>query len=832
MASSENIELEELIQRATSNIEGQTSVGGVTISDQNIPESEEGLDLSALILIARRSLPWVVLLLIISLTTSWLYLRYTKPIYKASSLLKIDERSDANTLGLGALGGEKSRSATQLAGEVELIKSDLTYKRVKQNIPLDVNYYTQGTVLENELFNTSPFKVEYIISDQIYYNRKFDIEYLDTNRYRVKVVVADQALGGIFTLSQWAKLPGIQLRLLPTSNSNTGIADAAFHFTIQDDNAINNYLNKNLSVEVINPNANTIQISFVDYNRLKAQHLVNSLDSVYLAAKLERKQESTAKALAYLDSQLKENGNRLENAEDNLQGFVQKSGTYDAKSELGSIRSRLDALRESRATLEQKSLILAEVSRLAAQERLTAYDDQTISQTLPGLSELADPILTQSLIELDATQKDLRRISRSYNTNTEAVAERRALLEDARTAVRRQLRQAQKQLSSQLALLDQQQAELTSKLSSLPSKETELARLNRPLALYGNTQQMLMEKKVEYNIQNSGTTPDFQILSPAFAPDAPISPVKLLVYAIGVASGLILGLGLIATRYLLHNTITSIQELERNTKASVLGVIPTYEKEKLEVSRLVVDKNPKSSVSEAIRSIRTNLDFISPATKHRLISVTSTISGEGKTFVTVNLGGIIALSGQRVIILDLDMRKPKVNLAFGAENVRGISTILIDRHTVTECIQHSSIKSLDFISAGPTPPNPSELILSPRFDQMLEELYRTYDVVMIDTPPVGLVTDGILIMRKADVPIYIVRANYSRKAFLKNMNRLMRTNQLSRLCTILNDARSQGAYGYGYGYGYGHGYGSYGMGYYEEPSEKKTFAQRFKGLFS
>jgi len=210
------------------------------------------------------------------------------------------------------------------------------------------------------------------------------------------------------------------------------------------------------------------------------------------------------------------------------------------------------------------------------------------------------------------------------------------------------------------------------------------------------------------------------------------------------------------------------------------------------VSRLVVDKNPKSAISESIRSIRTNLDFISSAKKKRLISVTSTISGEGKTFVTVNLGGIIALSGQRVIILDLDMRKPKVNLAFGAENIKGVSTILIERHSVQECIQPTTIESLQFISAGPTPPNPSELILSDRFDQMLQELFLTYDVILIDTPPVGLVTDGILIMRKADIPLYIVRAGYSRKAFIKNMNRLMRSSNLTRMCTILNDAQSGG----------------------------------------
>ena len=172
----------------------------------------------------------------------------------------------------------------------------------------------------------------------------------------------------------------------------------------------------------------------------------------------------------------------------------------------------------------------------------------------------------------------------------------------------------------------------------------------------------------------------------------------------------------------MHNTVTNIRELERNTHASVLGVIPTYEKEKMAVSKLVVDRNPKSALSEAIRSIRTNLEFMATSKKKRLISITSTISGEGKTFVTVNLAGIIAASDQRVVILDLDMRKPKVNLAFDAENTKGISTILIEKHTWQECLQHTSIPTLDFISAGPTPPNPSELILSPNFDALISRV--------------------------------------------------------------------------------------------------------------
>ena len=640
-----------------------------------------------------------------------------------------------------------------------------------------------------------------------------------------------RTLGGEYNLRQAIVLPGIKLQITGTPQLTEKSREQNYHFTIQDESTVNGYLDKNLAVEIVNPDANTIQISFTDFNSSKAQNIVNKIDTVYLHEKVARKSESTALQLRFLDQMLNQTQHSLQQSEDKLQDFTQESKTFDVKADINGIAGKVEALETERTALEEKTSLLAEISRLAGQERLTNSENETVEQSIPTLASLEDPQLSAALNNLNGQQSDLRRILRSSTDRTEAVQQRQANLAFTRSSIKRLLLQDQKLLRRKTDLLDQKRSELNALLMSLPAKATQLARLQRPVDLYTKNFLMLFEKGIDFNIMKAGNTADFQILSPASPPAEPIFPNKLIVYAVGLIGGVVLGLGLIGVRYFMHNTVTNVRELERNTKAAVLGIIPAYNKEKMEISRLVVDKNPKSSISESIRSIRTNLDFISSSKKKRLISVTSTISGEGKTFVTVNLGGIIALSGQRVIILDLDMRKPKVNLAFEAENTRGISTILIERHGVQECIQRTTIESLQFISAGPTPPNPSELILSDRFDWMIKELFLTYDVILIDTPPVGLVTDGILIMRKADIPLYIVRADYSRKAFIKNMNRLMRSNNLTRMCTILNDTHSNSGYGYGYGYGYD--YGAYGQGYYEEPmTTPLTFGGKLKKFFT
>ena len=698
MATNENTELEELIRNATG---GAASPPETPAMSAGEPDDEAAsLDIATLALVARRSLLWLLLLITLGLTASWLYLRYTKPVYKSASLLKIDERNEGSALGLAAQSAPTvvPNGRTKLAGEVELIKSDIIYRRLKDSLALDVNYYVQGTVLEAEMYSTSPFRVKYAITDPSLYNRKFELRFTTPGRFRLEFVGQGRPLSGEYALGKPLKLPGITLEVLGTENMlPDNQDDASYHFTIQDDRTVNAYLDKNLTVEIINPEASTIQIAFNDFNANKAQDIVNKIDAVYLKEKLAQKNESTVSKLRFLDQILDQNGQNLENAEDRLQSFVQQTGTYDTKAEFEAISGKLEKLETERLKLTDNIALLGEITNMADQERLTRDETQTVEQSLPALAGIEDAQLGQELNQLNSLQWRLRRVSRSYNESTLTIQGIRDDIAFTRTSLKRLLRQNQQLLRKELSRLNQQQGKLDAALQSLPEKSTRLERLKRPLDLYAGSYLQLMETKVQFNIEKAGATADFKILSPASPPAAPISPNRLIVYAIGLAGGLAMGLGLIAVRYFMHNTVTNVRELERNTKAAVLGIIPTYDKEKMEVSKLVVDKNPKSAISESIRSIRTNLDFISSAKKKRMISVTSTISGEGKTFVTVNLGGIIALSGQRVIILDLDMRKPKVNLAFGAGNAKGVSTILIERHSVQECIQPTSIESMQFI---------------------------------------------------------------------------------------------------------------------------------------
>jgi len=287
--------------------------------------------------------------------------------------------------------------------------------------------------------------------------------------------------------------------------------------------------------------------------------------------------------------------------------------------------------------------------------------------------------------------------------------------------------------------------------------------------------------------------------------------------------GLIIGFGVMVLKYLMFNEINMIEDLENllPNQATILGGVPLF-KYNMEYSQVIVSEAPKSMMAEAMRKIRTNLSYINP--NYQTIAISSSISGEGKTFVALNLGGIIAMSGKKTVILDLDMRKPKVHLGFDAENIIGMSSLIVGQCSLEECIQHSNVEGFDFITAGPIPPNPSELLLSQGYQNIIKELKNIYDVIIIDNPPIGLVSDGIRNLTEADIPIYIFKSHYSKRNFADRVNELFEMKQLTQLNVILNgiSAAKGSVYGYGYGYGYG---------YMEEDSKKFKEVSRAGKLY-
>ena len=277
---------------------------------------------------------------------------------------------------------------------------------------------------------------------------------------------------------------------------------------------------------------------------------------------------------------------------------------------------------------------------------------------------------------------------------------------------------------------------------------------------------------------------------------------------------------------MLNTILTYREEIENASLTPVIGVVRKSSKSiNQKFPKLIVTESPKSSLAESIRAIRTNLQFISPGKDTKIIAITSTVSGEGKSFITINLGGIIAMLDLKVVILDLDLRKPKLHYSFDDDNSAGVSTYLVGKSTLDEVLLSTDVDNLQIITSGPIPPNPAELVQSPRMQELLDKLAEKYDYILIDTPPIGLVTDGATLIKKSDISLYVIRAEYSKRSFATLPDQLVDEHQIKNMYIVFNSVSASGRrYG-----GYGYKVYSYG-GYYSDDPIKEPWWKFWKRI--
>ena len=710
-------------------------------TDYHIEEQEgenklaESIDWSKLFLVLKKSLLWVLLIMIATNTAAYLYLRWTKPVYQSNSIIKLDIKSEASMLGLGPI-----QNMDNLSGEIELLRSNLFFSKVLEVIDIKESYYVYGRVLENELYRNSPFRVEYKLYNERFYDRPVDVEILNDEQFVLSYPDNGNVFSRAYYFGERIKMADAELTIFLTDAYHGATSNTKYYFTINSNRALIGYLQSNMEVEPVNFNAKTIRVGFKGYDRKKVRDMVMAIDSVYLDYTREKKNQATDQKIKFLDEQLILTERRLEKFENYFEEFTIVNKTTNLKSEIGRTIQLMNAV--DRQKFEMESMLMA-VKNL--RQQVINEDTAALKQSSVGLETMQSQIDYEDTLSLPSppVMGEFPNELRSYITNlNNQLIERDQLMFSYKSSslVLRKLNQRianmkqevisllaryEEKLQEKVTELDKKKNEIEDNFVKLPSKSTELNKNERFYSLYENLYLSLIEKKNELEIAKAGTVTDFVILAPANFPSEPIAPERLTVHGIGVASGVMLSLLFIAIGYLLNNKISSQQELERYTNVPVLGTIPYYKKSSPANVKLVVNHSPKSSISEAFRSIRTNMQFMGARKDKRIISVTSTVGAEGKTFIATNLGNVMALANQKVVILDVDLRKPKVHTVFSQENkVKGISTILIGEYEVEECTIKTEVDGLDFIPAGPIPPNPSELINSSRFSKMLDDLKK------------------------------------------------------------------------------------------------------------
>jgi tyrosine-protein kinase Etk/Wzc len=751
---------------------------------QSLPHSTEGIDFNKLSVILRKNWLWIAALFLIINSFAFLINRYTKNLYESESELKLDIKSNATQLGFKGL--VEDPSVNVVSGEIELIQSKLFLSRVLENADLEISFYSVGRVLNDELFGNFPAFIQYEPKPHSLYNTPLTFDETDSQSFTIQIGERGQIVHGKYG----QKIMVGDLELVLTRNNKFKKGDEiGYYFIIHSPDMLLSYLASNLTAEPLNYNANTIRVSFKDYNKLKAQAVLNKIDTLYLQYSNEQKNQANKQKIDWLTNELHHIENRMEDYENYFENFTLENKTSDLNEDLKNTITAIVRIDSQRYDLTRR---IKETDRLL--EGLNTGElvsSVTLRQTLPAY-------MHKSLDDLQQLQLEQEKLKLSYNEITFAYRQNQKELDNLKAKIHSQLTEYRSEWFGKLQELNQKKNKLESQFAELPDKNTQFSKNQRFYKLYEEFYLTLMQSKSEFEIAQAGTTPDFKILSPASFPQKPISPNNLMIAGIGLVMSIVVNLFFIGILYVLNNKITSIHELEKIAAAPVLGLVPAsrYSDE----TEPHILHHPKSMVSEAIRTLRTNLEFFNPLTSQKVIAISSTVSGEGKSFIAMNLGGVLALSKKKVILIDLDMRKTKTNLPTPvADTTKGVSTILIRKHTWQDCVINTSVENFYYIPSGPHPPNPSELLLNGEFAELLANLKQNYDFIILDTPPVGLVTDGIMAMKRADVSIYIFRAGYSKKDFLFNLQRIININKFSNITTVLNSVPVSGkTYGYGY----------------------------------
>lgn len=794
---------------------------------KRIPILNEKFDLTIFTYIIKRSILLSILVFIAAMFGAFVYLRYTQPIYKSSSIIQLKNEGTTANKVLNLTSAVEEINSIQT---IELIRSKEFLKRTFNKLPLDVSYFSQGTFLVFELYKSCPFSVNYRITNSSMYNLPMYVSFNSKGEATIKYTIGENTTEKTLTPNTYTNIGGADILLNITDlesirQQTNQIKKDSYSFTINDSESVFVKYSSQLEINLLNQEANTIQISFTDNNALKSSEMVNTIAEEFLKYDVEKKKESSQKILNFIEVQNKSIYLALDSVEEQLMQFRYTHQIRSDKKddENGSTERYNTLLNKIEIELDNVEIDLSSLKHIL--DEISKTPNIKVYELISILPSGNNGILSSLLNQLQTllNQRDIYLNNQTQNSFQIKVIEKQ--IETQKQTLIDLLKSNFNRAQEKKATLVKKLAEYEMKVyGNTSSLDLDYLKLKRLYTINEEFYNKLLEKKAEYLISQAGSVSQNTILENSVVPSSPIAPKRNSILVLFIVVALVVISTIIVLRYLLFNEITSPDDIRLYTDVPVIGLIPLY-KTKLPVSQLLVDIKLNSIFSEAFRSVRASLDFLKNITGPKTIAISSTISGEGKTFVGLNLAGIFAIQGKKVLLIDLDLRKPRIHLCFNTDNSKGISTILIGKNKIDDCLKKSKIANLDFITAGPVPPNPSELTAGKGLSVLLQSFKELYDVVIIDTPPIGLVTDALNIFKNCDYPIYVIKANYSKRAFLYNLNHLNEEKHIENLSVVLNGINIEkshyGGYYYGYGYGYGYGNTDYHEDYYDESAKKK-----------
>ncbi|MFN8289399.1 MAG: polysaccharide biosynthesis tyrosine autokinase [Chitinophagaceae bacterium] len=756
-----------------------------------------------------RFLPWFVLSVAVALFGAYAYLRYATPIYSTGGTLviKTEQQGGRNDKYDDIFNGGKSQN---IQSEIEVLKSKALMSRVVKSKNLQVSYFVKGKIKSLNLYTASPFRLEAV--NMLDSNRAFTLKIKITGaeKFRVNNDPHEYAFSQPFTT------PNGTFQLLRIYNSNLSRDYSVTYLPVLS--AAASFAG---AIQVVPKSIGTgiLYISMQSSNPNLAADVINQLMGEYGGFTRELKKRTADSSLVFIEQRLQTYGKELDSVQNLLLDYSQRNNIIDISKQSSAY---FDNISKSDAAINDQQLQLNTADFIEAylRDKKNVYSPVLVPSSL-GLSDATLNSLVSNYNTLQIERQSL--IEGNVPLHNPLFTELNEQIEKMRVSLLENISNVKKSYVKTIDALRKNGNASEAQLATLPFKEKGYMDIKRQVDNKQALYDIMLQKREETALSRAATIENSQIVESAYPPGSPIKPQKRTIQIMAILIGLAIPAVFVFAGEVLNDKVGTRFDVEKITSAPILGEVGHSYSDKT----LVVNKTTRSMVAEQFRIIRSNLQYIIGKSEKTTILVTSSFSGEGKSFVSTNVGAVMALAGKKTIILEFDIRKPKVLSGLGMPKGPGMTNFLIGKAGLEELIRKvPEYDTLYVLGCGPVPPNPSELLLDPRVDEMFSWLKSNFDVVIIDTAPVGMVSDAQTLSKFADCTLYLVRQGHTFKKQVTLIDEFYRDKKLPSVSIIINDVKMKpgyGYYGYGrYGYGYGYGYGSY----YEEEHAPKNFIDR------
>ncbi len=758
---------------------------------------------------------WFVLALISSLGGAYLYLQYSVPIYKVSATLLIKDEKKGSSSSNEILKELDMFSGSKIVeNEIEVLKSKVLAEKVIDDLNLTVSYYKEGWLRDAELFKKSPISLNYISLKDIAYGEPLYIKTIDAQNFELLDENKSSIGKYIYTQALNNNYGSFRVFLTDPKAKSGEIIKVRF---ARRERLVQSFVSK-IQVELINIKSTVLQLSLEDAVPEKGKVILSKLIDVYTFSSLEDKNSEATNTLRFIGERLQLITGELKDVEKDVEQYKTSQGITDLSAE-GNLF--LEKVKDNDAKLSEVDI---QLKVLDGVERYLASGQNNVA---PATLMVNDPILTSFIEKLGELELQREKTSRTVQAGNPFLETINTQIANTKQAIRENVANQKKGLIITRNGLQGNNNRFESAIRTIPRKEREFVNIQRQQNIKESLYLLLLQKREETALSYASTVTDSRVVDTPHATSSPIKPNGKNIYLIAFVLGFILPAAVINVRDLLNDKIQSRKDIENATGLAIFGEIALKPKENI---GSLVDLSSRSFISEQFRTLRTNLQYVNTnkGSKGTVLLLTSSTSGEGKSFVTINLAASLSALGKKVAILELDLRKPKLSAYLGEDRDNGISNYLVGKANETDIIKKTKVNNLFLVSSGPIPPNPAELLSNGRIETLLKVYRETFDYVLIDTPPIGLVTDATILSPYIDVCFYLVRHEVTQKQNLNILNDLKKFEKFKSLNVIFNGVNYKNSQEYRYGYGYGYGYGK---GYYTETSNSKTIIQKIKKMF-